>query len=81
MTELAPKPATPLTTVAPARPRARRSSSSAIGLPDEHPHQHLLSVDLPHDYTRTPTTSRPAAMPRKHTLRHSAVVTRTLTHA
>jgi hypothetical protein len=59
----------------------QRAVASSIGLPDEDPHQHLLSVDLPHDYTRTPTTSRPAAMPRKHTLRQSAVVARTLTHA
>jgi len=33
------------------------------------------------DHTRTPTTSRPAAAPRTHTARQSAVVARTLTHA
>ena len=57
------------------------SPASAVGLADEHAHQDLLAVDLSHGYTRTPTTSRPTAAPRKHTVRQSAVVARTLIHA
>src|SRR4029450_7788360 len=58
-----------------------RPPAGTVGLPDEHAHQDLLAVDLSHGYTRTPTTSRPTAVPRTHTVRQSAVVARTLIHA
>src|SRR5437899_12708560 len=61
--------------------RMERAVAGSIRLSDEDAHQDLLAVNFPHDYTRTPTISRPAAMPRKHTPRQSDVVTRTLTHA
>lgn len=58
-----------------------RALAGAVGLTEKHPHQDLLAFDLPHGYTRTPTTSRPTAIPRKHIARQSAVVARTLVHA
>src|SRR5262245_56838738 len=58
------------------------SHAGAVGLADEHAHQDLLAVDFSHGYTtRTPTISRPTAVPRKHTVRQSAVVARILIHA
>ena len=90
ITEFAPKPATPPRdgrageAAGPEQLEERRGErplAGAVGLAEKHPHEDLLTVDLSHDYTRTPTTSRPTAVPRKHTVRQSAVVARTLIHA